>query len=102
MSDNEHPLPILGNSEILAVKHLPLEVIPQPIKRSDDGMKCLTLVVWKQSFDVLKQQKTGSFILGDPADLEEESSPCVLKSSSLSSDRESLARKSSAEQFEVG
>ncbi len=32
MSDNEHALPVLGDAEILAVKHLPLEVVPQFIK----------------------------------------------------------------------
>jgi len=45
MADNVHPFPILGDFVILAVKHLPLDVVPQLIKRSDNGMKCLTVVV---------------------------------------------------------
>ena len=40
MSDNVDPLPVLGYSVILAVKHLPLAVIPQFIKRPEDGFKC--------------------------------------------------------------
>jgi hypothetical protein len=45
MSDNEHSFPILGDSEILAVKHLPLDVVPQFIKRGDDGVERFSVVV---------------------------------------------------------
>ncbi|GAG92947.1 unnamed protein product, partial [marine sediment metagenome] len=55
MSDNEHPLPILGNTEILAVKHLPLTVIPKLIQRSDNGFKGSPIIVAKESFDILKE-----------------------------------------------
>ena len=47
MSDNEHSFPILGDAEILAVKHLPLEVIPQFIKRFDDGLKSEAKIIDK-------------------------------------------------------
>ena len=45
MSDNKHSLPVLGDSVIFAVKHLPLAVIPQLIKRGDDGKERVSFVV---------------------------------------------------------
>jgi len=55
MPDNEHSFPIVGDSEILAVKHLPLEVIPQLIKRFDDGLKSEAKIVREKPFNVFKQ-----------------------------------------------
>ena len=49
------PLPALGNAEILAVKHLPLSIIPASIQRPQDDRECLAAVVTKQALDVLKQ-----------------------------------------------
>lgn len=39
ISDNIHSFSGLGNSEILAVKHLPCDIVPQFRKRSEDGRK---------------------------------------------------------------
>jgi hypothetical protein len=56
MSDNEHSLPVLGHSVILAVKHLPLQVIPQLIKRGDDGSESLSVVMTQKSFNIFKDE----------------------------------------------
>ena len=37
MSDNEHTFPILGDSEIFRVKHLPLAVVPEFIQRIESA-----------------------------------------------------------------
>ena len=45
MSDNEHPFPVLRDSEILAVKHFPFCIIPQFIKRGKDSGKRSPVIV---------------------------------------------------------
>jgi hypothetical protein len=54
MSDNDDALPVLGDSVILAVKHLPLTIVPQLINRGDDGSESVAVVMTKQSFDILE------------------------------------------------
>ena len=39
VSDNIHPFSCLGDSEILAVKHFPFDMVPQFRKRTEDGAK---------------------------------------------------------------
>jgi len=56
MSDNEHSLPILGNPEVFAVKHLPFDMIPQFIQDSEDCAEGSPLVVAEDSLDILKEQ----------------------------------------------
>ena len=55
MSDNEHTLPILGDSKVFAVKHLPFSVIPQFIQGSDNGLECIPPIVIEESFDILEE-----------------------------------------------
>ena len=45
ISDNEHSFPDSGGLRNSAVKHLPLEVIPQLIKRIDDCSESSPFVV---------------------------------------------------------
>jgi len=101
MSDNEHSFPILWDSEILAVKHLPFHEVPQFIKRCDDSFECIAFVVGEQSFDVLKNKMFGSFSPKDSSEVKEQSASCIFKSSSLSSNAKTLARESSSEEVEV-
>jgi hypothetical protein len=56
MSCNEHTFPVLGDSVILAVKHLPLAVVPQLINRGDDGLESPSTVMAEKSFDVFKEE----------------------------------------------
>jgi hypothetical protein len=97
MSDNDDPLPVLGNAEIFAVKHLPLEVIPQFIQRLEDCSKRPAFVVIEEPFDVFKKQIFGSVMLRDSGNFEEESSASVFHTSPLPSDTESLARKAATD-----
>ncbi len=101
MSDNEHPFPILWDTEILAVKHLPLEVIPQAIKRFDDDVEGLPAVVAEESFDVLKDKTTGPSLIENPCDVKKERTPGIEKSQSLSGNREGLAGESSDKTVEL-
>jgi len=61
MSDNDNAFSVLGDSVILAVKHLPLTVVPQLINRSDDGFESIAVVVTKKSFDVFKDEEPRLF-----------------------------------------
>ena len=79
MSDNEDPLPVLGYSVVLAVKHLPLQVIPQVIKRGNDRVKGASPVVAKESFNVFKDKMTGSFSVEYPAEFKKERTPCFVE-----------------------
>jgi len=54
MSDNEDPFPALRDSVILAVKQLPLAVIPQLIKGGDDGAESPSFVMRQKSLNVFK------------------------------------------------
>ena len=61
MSDNVDAFPVLGDSVILAVKHLPLTVVPQFINRSDDGFESISVVVTKQPFNILEYEESRLF-----------------------------------------
>lgn len=101
ISDNEHPFPILRDAEILAVKHLPLKVIPQFIKRGDDGLESSSSVVVGESFDVLKENKARLLGFEYSCDFKKESASGVVEPPPFSSHAESLARESSTEHVEV-
>lgn len=102
MSNNEHSFSALGNSEMLAVAHLPLHVVPQFVQRREDGSEGSPVVVTEESFDVLKEKKPRSFGGCDPAKIEEQSPASVFKSSSFSCNGEGLAGETAAEEVEVG
>jgi hypothetical protein len=101
MSDNVHALAALRDAEMFAVKHLPLEVIPQFIKRSDDRPKRPAAVMAEETFDVLKEKKAWSLGRGQSRDLEEESASRIAETSPSASKRESLTRKSSADKVDL-
>lgn len=82
ISDNIHALSGLGDSEILAVKHLPCDIVPQFIQRREDGRKSPALVMRQQSGNIFKQQKRWSFNGGNSGDLKKESASCVILESS--------------------
>ena len=46
---------------ILAVKHLPCDIVPQVIQRTEDGCKSPAAVMRQESGNILKQQKCRSF-----------------------------------------
>ena len=50
MSDNEHPLSVLGNPEVLTVKHLPLDIIPKFIQCGEDNSESSPFVVIKDPY----------------------------------------------------
>jgi hypothetical protein len=101
MSHNEHPLPTLGNAEIPAVKHLPLRIVPQLIKRGDDRAEGSAFVVKEKALNVLKQTKARPLAGKDASDLEEESSSSIFETQSSPGDRERLARKAADQEVKV-
>ena len=102
MSDNEHPFSVLWNPEILAVTHLPLEVIPQVIKRGEDDAEGASSVVTEESFDVLKEAILRLSIFEYPSDVKKERASCVVKSPSIACHREGLAGESSNKEVVLG
>lgn len=86
MSDNEYPFPVLRDTIILAVKHLPLEVIPQLIKRLDDGFERLPLLVTEKPFYVFKQEKLRPLSVKQSEDIKEDGATGIGKSLLFSSD----------------
>ena len=46
----------MGNAKILAVKHLPFDMIPQSLQRIEDRRKCSAAVMVKQAGNIFKQQ----------------------------------------------
>ena len=55
MSDNEDSLSVLRYSEILAVKHLPLEVIPKTIQCAEDNTEGAPFFVREKPLNILKE-----------------------------------------------
>ena len=102
MSDNVHSLPVLGDAEILAVTHLPLEVIPQLIKRGDHGTESSSLVVAEKSLNVFKDEMSRPFTPQYSCKVIEKSPSGIIEPQSFSSDAERLARESSDQEVEVG
>lgn len=102
MSDNVDPLSVLGDSVIFAVSNLPLQVIPQLIKRGDDGLKSEPTVMAEKPFNVLKDEISRPLRSQYSRKVKEERPSGIFKSLTLSSDAESLARESSDEEVEVG
>lgn len=93
MSDNEDPFPVLGDTEVLRIKHLPLAVIPKFVQRSEDNRERISVIVREESFDVLKEKVRGSVKPCNAADVKEECPSCLSEAFSLPSNAESLARK---------
>jgi hypothetical protein len=56
MSDNEDSLSVLRDPEVFAVKHFPLDVIPQAIQCGEDSGESSPLVVREKPFNVLKEK----------------------------------------------
>lgn len=53
ISDNIHALSGLGDTEILAVKDLPCDIVPQLIQRTEDDRKSPALVMRKQTGNIM-------------------------------------------------
>ena len=102
ISDKIHPFSGLGDSEILAVEHLPFHTIPQSIQRMEDGRKRPAPVMIKQSGNIFKQQIRRSFCRSQPGNFKEQGTSWIVESSTVSSNRKRLAGKSAAQQVEVG
>ena len=102
ISDKVHPFSGLGDSEILAVEHLPFQTIPQSVQRMEDGRKCPAPVMVKQSGNIFKQQIRRSFCRSQPGNFKEQGTSWIVESSTVSSNRKRLAGKSAAQQVEVG
>lgn len=102
ISDKVHPFSGLGDSEILAVEHLPFQTIPQSVQRMEDGRKCPAPVMVKQSGNIFKQQIRSSFCRSQPGNFKEQGTSWIVESSTVSSNRKRLAGKSAAQQVEVG
>src|SRR5690606_15253807 len=95
-SDNEHTTASLGHSEVLSVKHTVGPPIPEFPQRPDDGSHVLAPVGRQKSRDVFDDHPTGAELIKDASELEEESGPLASQPSTVSSHREVLAGKASA------
>jgi hypothetical protein len=101
MSNNEDPFPVLRDSEILAVKHLPFRIIPHLIQRGEDDSERFSRVAREEPFDVLKEQYPRSLDLSNPDDFKEEFATRVRKPPSFSRKGMGLARKSRAKHIKI-
>jgi hypothetical protein len=101
MSDNVHSLPVLGDAEIFAVKHLPFDAIPQFNKRGDDGLESSSIAMSEKAFDVLQDEMPGAFDPQHPGEVKEQRPPAVLESSPLAGEWEWLAGKAADQHIEV-
>jgi len=102
MSDNEDPLSVLGDAEILAVKHLPFDAIPQLNKRGDDGLESSSVVMRKKPFDVFQYKVERASCIKNPSDVKKERTSRVCKSFTKTCDTKRLAREAADEEVEVG
>ena len=102
ISDKVDPTAGLGDSKILAVKHLPFQTIPQSVQRMEDGRKCPAAVMVKQAGNIFKQQIRRSFCRSQPGNFKEQGTSWIVESSTVSSNRKRLTGKTSAQEFEVG
>lgn len=92
----------MGDTEILAVKDLPCDIVPQLIQRTEDGRKSPALVMRQQTGNIFKQQKRWSFNGGNSGDLKKESASCViLESSAEPCDTEGLTGKTAANKVDI-
>lgn len=81
---------------MFAVKHRPFDMIPQVIKRGEDGRKRPAAVMVKQSRYVFKQKIRRSFGFSQSGNFKEESTSCIFKPFSAASERKCLAGESAA------
>ena len=86
ISDNVDALTVLRYSVVAAVEYLPLEVIPQFIKRGDDGSESVPMVMAGEAFDVFEDEESGFFGFDDSGDVEEEGSAGVAEAGASSCD----------------
>ena len=86
MSDNEHSLPVLRDSVILAVKHLPLTIIPQFCNRGHDGSESVSVVMAEKSFNIFKDEISRLFCSQYSCKFKKECSSGIFKASPFSSD----------------
>ena len=87
---------------ILAVKHLPFDMIPQVRKRPEDDRKGPALVMRKQTGYIFEQNKRGLFGSKYSGNLEKQRSARVIKAFSVSGNAVALARKAAANEVEIG
>ena len=80
ISDKVHPAAGLGDMEILAVKHLPFQTIPQSVQRMEDGRKRPAPVMAKQSGNIFKQQICRPFFCSQPGNFKEQRTSRVFES----------------------
>ena len=86
---------------VFAVEYLPLDVIPQLIKGSEDGSESFPFVVGEEPFDVFEDEVFGFAGFENAGDVEEEGSSCFVKASACAGDRECLAGKATNEKIEL-
>lgn len=102
MSDNDDAFAVLGRAEIFAVEYLPFHAIPQFCKRGDDDSESSPAVMAEKTFDVFEDEILRALSVQDSGDVEEQSSPSLIETSSISRNAECLARETGSEEFEVG
>lgn len=101
MSDNVDAFSILWEAKILAVKHLPLKVIPQVIKDLETAQRRCPVRVSEKPANVFKQYEAWVFGVNDAGHVKEEFSALVAKALSASCNGKALARKACAKEVKV-
>ena len=102
ISDKVHALSCLRYTEICAVKNLPFDKIPQLFHFAQDGRKCPPAVMVEQAGNIFSQPVLRVPGFSQSGKLKEQGAPWVVESAAASGNAEALARKSAAEQVEVG
>lgn len=70
--------------EILAVKHLPFQTIPQSVQRMEDGRKRPAPVMAEQSGNIFKQQIRRLFFCSQPGNFKEQRASRIFESTPFS------------------
>lgn len=100
MSDKVDAFPVLRQPEILAVTHLPGDVIPQFCKAPEHGRERAPLTVIDQAFDVFQDKKARLEMPQDADDFKKELAARVGKAALFSQDAKALARKSADDEVD--
>ena len=102
MSHNKEATPPLGDSEMLRVQDPPGEAIPALAKRPEDDFKSQYSVSRQDAGDIFPEDPPGTDAASQSRELQGEVSAGVVKTATVSSDAEALARGSSDQKVNWG
>ena len=102
IAEEKDPFTVLGNTEISAVTHVPLDAIPQVCKGFDHDLKRSSLVVGEEPSNIFQQKKPRRLNLEHAHEVKEDTTSRILETVAFPQRGKSLAWKTSRKQVEVG